>query len=677
LEGLGTHRQGAQLGPLPNGGGETHDGHTAVHGALVDLKDVGWDESDPLRNVEHALFEFRSRIRTGCETGARRFLSADRIARQHELHPESRAEEPCMPLHVGSPESDGRITDLCVVGDINEIATRGELRRAGKTVTMDLGDDGLGEIPNAHPRLRHLTRVAAETISRLVRRRLVVDGASGEVVPGGEALACPTNNRDPRSVIGVMFAKSGDDLATHRGAKGIPLVRVVERDPADTRRWFINENLLVLHMSPRTFEPEASSGVMMARNRFDRIVRPIASIDWLHDPSTVNGTVRVESDASGAIRMVKTGVGPAAASVRSEAAILNRVRGPGVVAIVASSEISDGFEFSTAWIGYRSLSDIRRPTSVNRAAGFCLAIGATLQRVHAAGVAHNRVDPTRVLLDESGRPTICGFRSASIDSHRFGRDVAALADLTLWFLVASGPQAASRIGSRSDRPWRRQRLLTYLRSLADRSDEQMPPLEEILETLRNLVPDATLGLGTDADIDADIDAETEAEADAETVPEQTVTLERATKPDRSRRRRWVALVAACMTIIGGYATFGNRLEPESAALVALEIIAPPEAPIVSFGVNRYRIGRSGDIAVPLAPDCKDQMIIYLLRPETGTLFVFDSFATLGVDTYPTTRTPVTGVAAIEADIDPFTGCDALAITFADGRRKHFTQPETP
>ncbi len=385
----------------------------------------------------------------------------------------------------------------------------------------------------------------------------------------------------------------------------------------------------------------------------------------------MNGTVRIESDVSGVIRLVKTGVGPAANAIRAEAAVLNRVRGPGVVAIVATSEIPDGFEFATAWIGYRSLSEIRRPTSANKAAGFCLAIGTTLQRVHNAGAAHNRLGPSRVLLDEAGRPTICGFRSASTNCRGFGHDVAALVDLTLWLLDTSDPSVATRNGTRTDHRWRRRRLLAYLRSLADRSDEKMPPLEEILEMVRNLVPNATLGLGADAD------AEAKAKAEAGTKPEPTVTRERATKSDRSRRRRRATLVVVCLTIIGGYATFGTQIQPESAAIVESQITAAAEAPIVSIGVSRYRVGRSGDIAIPLAPDCKDQMSIYLLRPEAGTLFVFDSMATLGVDTYPTTRTPVTGVAAIEADIDPFTGCDALAITFADGHREHFTQLETP
>jgi hypothetical protein len=152
-----------------------------------------------------------------------------------------------MPLHVGSPESDGRVTDLCIVGDINEIATRSEFCRSGKTVTMDLSNHGLCEIPDTHPSFRHLTRVATKPIGRLVRRRLVVNGASGEVVTGRETLACATDDRDSRGLIGIMFAKGGDDLAAHCRAKGIPLVWVIERDSTDTRRWFVNENLLVLH----------------------------------------------------------------------------------------------------------------------------------------------------------------------------------------------------------------------------------------------------------------------------------------------------------------------------------------------------------------------------------------------------------------------------------------------
>ncbi|CAM8624400.1 hypothetical protein MCETE7_00249 [Acidimicrobiia bacterium] len=363
----------------------------------------------------------------------------------------------------------------------------------------------------------------------------------------------------------------------------------------------------------------------------------------------MSGTVRVEPDASGALRVIKTGVGSAANAVREEASVLNRARGPGVVAIVASSEIPEGFELSTAWVSYRSLSDIRRPTSVNRAAGLCLAIGATLQRIHAAGVAHNRLDPARVLLDESGRPTICGFRGASIDKRTFGRDIAALVGLTLWLLDTPRSSEPVHSGSRSGHWLQRRRLLTYLRSLVDRSDEQLPPLEEILEMIRRLAPGASLGLGLETD-----------------------TKTARTSP--WRRRTSIAVLV--ITIAAGVIALSNQRTPEPTAVVAAQATAPLETPVVTIGASRYRVGKPGDTAIALAPDCRNQMLIYLFRPETETLYVFESFATPGVDTYPT-QSPVTGVVEMEADIDPFTGCDALAVTFTDGHREHVTRPETP
>ncbi|CAB4614360.1 unannotated protein [freshwater metagenome] len=407
--------------------------------------------------------------------------------------------------------------------------------------------------------------------------------------------------------------------------------------------------------------------------------------------------MRVESDASGAIRMVRSGTGPAESAVRSEAAILNRVRGPGVVAIVASTEIADGFEFSTSWIGYRSLSTLRRPLSVNRAAGFCLAIGSTLQRIHAVGVVHNRLDPTRVLLDEKGRPTICGFRSASIDSRLQGCDVAALIGLTLWMLDSPDVTSSTRRGTRSDHRLQRRRLLAYLHSLAERRDDEMPTLEEILVTVRRMVPGATLGLGP--------------EADEVTTPQQTVAVRPSSEPVRTQRSRWAPIAALGMAIVVGSTALGIRIShdspqrateqsssstteevdvdrsramaavsdpsAETGVILDAESGIPPEAPIVSIGASRYRIGRSGDTAVVLAPDCDRQTSIYLFRPESGVLFVFDSLATSEVDTAPTSRFPLNDVSSIEADVDPFTGCNALAITFADGHREHFTRPRTP
>ncbi len=407
--------------------------------------------------------------------------------------------------------------------------------------------------------------------------------------------------------------------------------------------------------------------------------------------------MRVESDASGAIRMVKSGTGPDEGAVRTESAFLNRVRGPGVVNIVTSTEIPDGFEFSTAWIGYRSLSALRRPVSVNRAAGLCLAIGSTLQRIHANGVVHNRLDPTRVLLDEMGRPTICGFRGASTDIRMKGRDIAALVALTLWMLDTARTASAPNKGARPDHRFQRRRLITFLRSLADHSDHQMPPLEEILLTVRSIVPGATLGHGT----------ETVNVAAAQA----TVVVRPSVAPAQTRRRRWGPIAALGMTIILGSAVVGNRFAGDSSARAADQIPSPRteelsgdelraiaaesdsavetdvildvesatsvETPTVSIGASRYRIGRPGDTAVAVAPDCMERTSIYLFRPESGVLFVFDSLATPGLDTTPTSRFPMIGASSIEADVDPFTGCDALAITFADGHREHFTRPETP
>ena len=374
--------------------------------------------------------------------------------------------------------------------------------------------------------------------------------------------------------------------------------------------------------------------------------------------------------------MVKSGVGPTEPAVRAEAAILSRVRGPGVVAMVASTEIPDGFEFSTAWISYRSLSALRRPLSVNRAAGFCLAIGSTLQRIHAGGVVHNRLDPTRVLLDEMGRPTICGFRGASTDSRLTARDVAALVGLTLWMLETTGATSNDRKGTRSAHRLQRRRLLAYLHSLADRPDNEMPPLEEILVTVRRMVPGATLGLGH--------------EADEVTTPQQTVTLRPSAEPARTQRGRWARIAALGIAIVMGFTALGSRFNRDSPSLAAEQSTSSTteevgayeyqaiatEAPIVSIGASRFRIGRSGDTAVVLAPDCEGRKSIYLFRPESDVLFVFDSLATPDVDTAPTSRFPIIGVSTIAPDIDPFTGCNALAITYADGHREHFTRPES-
>ena len=52
-----------------------------------------------------------------------------------------------MELVVGrAHEARGRVADLGVLGDVDQIAARRQLTAAGQAIAVHLGDDGLGEV---------------------------------------------------------------------------------------------------------------------------------------------------------------------------------------------------------------------------------------------------------------------------------------------------------------------------------------------------------------------------------------------------------------------------------------------------------------------------------------------------------------------------------------------------
>ena len=396
---------------------------------------------------------------------------------------------------------------------------------------------------------------------------------------------------------------------------------------------------------------------MMSRTDADHIVRPIAGKHAARECVDVSANVRIETGSDGEMRVVKSGAGPSEVSVRAEAAMLRRVRGPGVVAIVDSRELPDGFEFATSWIGNRSLADMARPMSANRAAGFCLAIGATLQRIHGSGVVHNHVDPSHVLLDDHGRPTLCGFGSSTADGRSARADVVALAALVVDLLsddeLDRKQPSPDRSGRRSDR----HRLLRSLQPIADEALEPIPDLEQLLGTVRKLAPEATLGLAPRS-------------ASAASRPSERRTVKVASA---------VGIAMAAALVVGFTATRWPTTKADPAGFgpepTTLQGRPQPvgDAPTVTLDGSLFRIGRAGDIAVARSIDCEADTSVYVLRPETEMLYVFDSIATLGHDTSPSSESKRSGAVSIEPTVDPFTGCDALAIGFADGHRENFTK----
>ena len=88
-----------------------------------------------------------------------------------------------------------------------------------------------------------------------------------------------------------------------------------------------------------------------------------------------------------------------------------------------------------------------------------------------------------------------------------------------------------------------------------------------------------------------------------------------------------------------------------------------EHDVVVAGGHRYRVGRVGDLAAIGDWDCDGTSTIAVLRPEDGTVHVFDRWALDGRPAQAATWGRVDGAATIAAPAD---GCGAPRVTTTAG-----------
>ena len=179
------------------------------------------------------------------------------------------AEEPRVELHVGRAEAHRGVADLGVLGDVDEVAAGGELAAAGEAVAVHLRDDRLGQIPDAHPAVGDVTRPLALAPGGVVRQ-LVALVAAAEVVARGEARAGAADDRDAHVVVGVGGPQLLEELAPQRMVQRVALLGPVERDAADLRRGFVDEDQFA-HLIALGSMSVGQSLQRLVRNRVDRL----------------------------------------------------------------------------------------------------------------------------------------------------------------------------------------------------------------------------------------------------------------------------------------------------------------------------------------------------------------------------------------------------------------------
>jgi hypothetical protein len=99
------------------------------------------------------------------------------------------------------------------------------------------------------------------------------------------------------------------------------------------------------------------------------------------------------------------------AALAREATILRMAAHPGVVAFAGPSDGAEAGSLETSYVAGPPLRDLPG-TGVEVAAGIGAALATTVADLHHLGIAHQAIAEDHVLLDESGRPVLCGFGHA-------------------------------------------------------------------------------------------------------------------------------------------------------------------------------------------------------------------------------------------------------------------------
>ena len=197
--------------------------------------------------------------------------------------------------------------------------------------------------------------------------------------------------------------------------------------------------------------------------------------------------VRTEHSADGLEVVKETSTEDGRRRLAVEATMLRRAGHPGVVSIV-----SDGpgeLRLRHAGTALARLG----PLAPDHAAGVVRAVADTVASLHQLGIAHTRIDADHVVVDERGRPRLCGFAEAVEGSESASaQDVADLGQLLDHLLDAGRdlPWTPGHRGPRNAR--RRSRAMRGFRrtaAAAQRPDpDQRPTARQFAAGLLDALP---------------------------------------------------------------------------------------------------------------------------------------------------------------------------------------------
>lgn len=396
-----------------------------------------------------------------------------------------------------------------------------------------------------------------------------------------------------------------------------------------------------------------------------------------------------------------------AARLRREADLLEVAAHPGLIEIVRWQD-GAAAELSTVWVGGPSLAEAP-PLDIEEVAGVVAAAASTLADLHAAGLVHGSVEPSHVLLDADGRPVLCGLGSGGVTGERCGEDLMLEPASDVAGLGAVLGHLLARVPGRP-----RGGNVDSLRRLAGQAAgpvEARPTARGLADAVHDAVGGARLPRSHSEPL-----AEP-AKPPAPVLP----SLEGLRRPVAARPRRGlrVAEVGVVMAAVVGAAAvaFGRQARPTSSpagvasappststsampAPLQAESDPPPATPprptvpagcapvegpltadvdgdgcaeavtfaagVVEAAGRRWAVGQEGDVVALGDWACAGRRSLALLRPSTGEVYAFSSWATADAEVHAPVVSRVAGGQALRsADLDG-DGCNELVVERASG-----------
>lgn len=145
-----------------------------------------------------------------------------------------------MELHVRrTHQPHGRVTDLRIVGDVDEIAGRREFGAAGEAIAMHRSDHRLGQVPDAEPAFDDVPRPLPGTARRIIGLVLPIVGA--EIVAGAEGGTRAAQDADANRGIAVRGLQRGENGTAQGIVERIALFRPIHGKAMYARRGLVDQ----------------------------------------------------------------------------------------------------------------------------------------------------------------------------------------------------------------------------------------------------------------------------------------------------------------------------------------------------------------------------------------------------------------------------------------------------